>query len=430
MSNRPRAVITGIGGVTPIGFETSFWPALLIGQNGVGRISHFDPTDYDCQIAGEVKNFRLQDFLPITIPISIKDERRMDPVNRMALAAAIMALKDADLKFPFTEQESLGTGVIVGTVIGGMTTYEKEHKVFLQKGARKVSPVLIPMFTSNMTSGTIANHIMATGPNFSPNSACATGTHAIGIGYQQFLLNIFRPENTRIKRMIVGGAEAPITPLAIAAFTRMGALTTSWNHEPERASRPFDKDRNGLVMSEGAVILVLEDLEEARVRNAKIYCEVAGYAATADAYHLTAPHPKGRGARDCMRLALEDARINPEDVDYINVHGCSTPRGDKIETFAIKEVFREHAYKVPVSSSKSITGHLFAAGGPLGIAAAAFSIYNGTIHPTINYETPDPDCDLDYVPNVARKVEIEYAMTNSFGFGGQNAVIILKKYHE
>ena len=410
-----RVVITGMGVLSPVGNDLdSFWKAIIEGNSGIDHITQFDTTGYPVNIAGEVKDFNPEDF------IDKKEARRIDRFVQFALAATKMALKDAD--FTIDESNAERVGVYIGSGIGGLKTIEEQHKVLLERGPKRITPFFIPMLISNMAAGQVSIMTGAKGPNSAPVSACATGTHAMGDSF----LMIQRGDADVV---ISGGTEATITPLAVAGFSAMRALSTR-NDDPKKASRPFDKDRNGFVMGEGADILILESLEHALKRGAHIYAEIIGYGATGDAYHLTAPAPEGEGAARAMKMAINRAKINPEEVDYINAHGTSTELNDKFETLAIKSAFGEHAYKLAVSSTKSVTGHLLGAAGAVEGIAIALSLKNGIIPPTINYQTEDPDCDLDYVPNEARKKDIKIALSNSLGFGGHNATIIMKKYDE
>ena len=409
-----RVVVTGLGAVTPIGTGVEkFWKNLVNGVSGIDRIASFDPDEFKLtvKIAGEVKDFD---------PLNFMDKKEASRVSRFiqfALGAAEEAIKDSGIKE--ADYDPLRIGVIIGTGIGGLMDIEREHSVLLSKGARRVSPFFIPYGISNMASGIVAIKHGFKGPNYCVVSACATGNHSIGDAFRLI-------QAGDIDAAIVGGTEAAITPLGVAGFAVMRALSTR-NDEPQKASRPFDKDRDGFVMGEGAGILVLEEYEKAKARGAKIYAELVGYAATDDAFHITAPHECGEGAYECMRLALEDAGIKPEEVDYINAHGTSTPLNDKVETMAIKQLFGEHAYKLKVSSNKSMIGHLLGAAGAVEAVASVKTIETGIIPPTINLENPDPECDLDYVPNGAVKSDVKVVLSNSFGFGGTNACLVFKK---
>lgn len=411
---RRRVVITGMGVITPIGNTIEqFWHNLINGVSGIGRITSFDTTEYTTHIAGEVRDFDPEKY------IDKKEAKRMDRFAQFAVAATKMALEQARLDIRSTNPERVG--VYIGSGIGGLATLEENYKTLLEKGPRRVSPFLIPMMIANMGSGIVSITFGAKGPNSSPISACATGTHAVGDATE-----IIRRGKADV--MIAGGSEATIRPLALAGFGNMKALSTR-NDEPTKASRPFDRDRDGFVMSEGAGILILEELEHAKRRGAKIFAEVAGYGMSGDAYHLTAPAPEGEGAARAMMEAILDAGLKPEDVDYINAHGTSTDYNDKFETLAIKRVFGDHAYRLAVSSTKSMTGHMLGAAGGVEAIATALTIAEGIIPPTINYENPDPDCDLDYVPNVARRAKVDVAISNSLGFGGHNASILLRRYN-
>jgi len=402
-----------MGMVTPLGtgVEKS-WNSLIQGKSGVGRITKFDSTGFDTQIAAEVKDFAPENF------IDKKEARRMDIFIQYAMAAAIMAMEDAQLKI--TPENAERVGVVVGAGLGGLSTIESFHKVLLEKGPGRISPFFIPMLIVNEAPGQISMRFGAKGPNSSVVTACATGNHNIGDAWKII-------QRGDADAILAGGVESTITPLAVSGFNAMKALSTR-NSEPERASRPFDKDRDGFVMGEGSGIILLEEMEQALKRGAKIYAEIVGYGLTGDAYHITAPAPDGEGAARCMAMAIRDAGIRPEEVDYINAHGTSTDYNDLYETIAIKTVFKEHARKVPISSTKSMTGHLLGGAGGVESIFTILTITRGVIPPTINYETPDPNCDLDYVPNVARQAEVRVALSNSFGFGGTNAVLIFRKF--
>lgn len=411
---KKRIVITGFGVISPLGFtKEEFWDNLLHGRSGVSRITRFDTSNFACKIAGEVKNFNPENYIK-----DKKQIRRMDRFTQFALAAAQEAV--ADSKINFDKKNSHRVGVIIGTGIGGLSTLEEQHRLLLEKGPSRISPFLIPMFITDIASGEIAIHYQLTGPNYAVSSACASSAHALGDS-----LRLLRYGDA--DAMITGGTEAGTTPLGLAGFSNMRALSLR-NDEPEKASRPFDKERDGFVMAEGAGILILETLEHASARGAKIYAELAGYGATDDAYHITAPEPNATSATRAMQIAIEDAGISPEEIDYINAHGTSTQLNDKIETLAIKKVFGKKAYQIPISSTKSMTGHLLGASGAVELIATILSMEKDYIHPTINLENPDPECDLDYVPNQARKKEINCALSNSLGFGGHNAVLIVKRY--
>jgi 3-oxoacyl-[acyl-carrier-protein] synthase II len=412
---KKRVVITGLGVISPIGNDLeTFWTHLVQGKSGVGPITRFDTTDYPVKIAAEVK-----DFDPLN-HIDKKEARRMDRFVQFAVSAAKMALAHADLQID--KVDATRVGVYIGSGIGGLGTLEEQHKVLLQRGPRRISPFFIPMMIANMASGQVSIHTGAKGPNSAAISACATGTHCIGDAFK-----ILQRGDADV--MIAGGTEATILPMAFAGFSSMGALSTR-NDEPEKASRPFDRDRDGFVMGEGAGILVMETLDHAMKRGARIIAEVAGYGMTADAYHLTSPSPEGEGAARAMLMAIQDAGLSPEDIDYINAHGTSTELNDKYETMAIKSVFGEHARKLAISSNKSMIGHLLGAAGGVEAVATAMTIKEGIIPPTINHENPDPECDLDYVPNEARKARVRTALSNSLGFGGHNAAILLKAWED
>ena len=408
-----RVVITGIGAVTPIGVgKDAFWNALIEGKSGVGPITRFDVSEYTTKIAGEVSDFVVTDF------IDKKEAKRMDRSTQYAVAASKLAIDDAKLDLEAEDRERIG--VIIGTGIGGMEALYDQYKVLFAKGPSRISPFLVPMMIGNMASGMTSIQFGLQGPSSCVVTACATGTNSIGDAARAIKYG-------DADVMLAGGTEAPISPAALAGFGSMKALSTR-NDEPKRASRPFDKDRDGFVMGEGAGVIVLESLEHALARGAHIYAELAGYAYNSDAYHITAPAPGGVMAAKAMRQALKDGGIEPNEVDYINAHGTSTGLNDKNETMAIKEVFGEHAYELAVSSIKSMTGHLLGAAGGVECIAAAMAIDQGIIPPTINYETPDEGLDLNYVPNVAEKREVRVALSNSLGFGGHNATLALKKY--
>jgi len=408
-----RVVVTGVGVVSPIGIGVDrFWKALVSGTSGVRRITTFDPTDHECQIAAEVK-----DFDPLQW-IEKKEVRKMDLFTQYAVAAAMMAVENSQLKV--TDERPDRIGVLVGTGMGGIPMLVEQHRILLEKGPGRVSPFFIPGIITNMASGRISMQVGAKGPNSCVSTACATGNHAIGDSFR-----IIQRGEADI--MLAGGTEAVIAPLCVAGFSSCKALSTR-NNEPERASRPFDKERDGFVMGEGAAVLIVEALDHALDRGATIYAEMIGYAMSADAYHVTAPAPGGEGAAQSMRGALRDAGLAPEAVDYINAHGTSTPYNDANETLAIKTVFGEHAYRLAVSSIKSMIGHTLGAAGAIEAGATVLSLTHGILPPTINYEYPDPDCDLDYVPNKAREVPIRVALNNSFGFGGTNATTAFRRY--
>ena len=412
MSTR-RVVVTGLGALTPLGNTTDeFWAALLQGRSGIGPITKFDTTGYPTRIAGEVKNFDPLKY------VDRKDARRLDPYLHYAMACSCMAVDDAGLDTNTVDGERFG--VLIGSGIGGITTLLDGEHARMEKGFDRVSPFVIPMLIVNMAAGLVSMRFGAKGPNSSVVTACATGNHALGDAHRII-------QRGEADVMIAGGAEAMIVPLTIAGFCAMKAMSTR-NDEPEKASRPFDADRDGFVCSEGAGILVLEALEHAVRRDARIYAEIVGYGMSGDAHHMTAPDPEGDGAARAMRGALRDAALAPTEVGYINAHGTSTPYNDKFETLAIKRVFGDHAARLAVSSTKSMTGHLLGAAGGIEAIASVLALHHGILPPTINYETPDPDCDLDYVPNQARKQDVDVALSNAFGFGGTNATLAFRKY--
>ena len=408
-----RVVVTGMGVMTPIGNNPDeFWNALAAGRSGISRITAFDPSEFASQIAGEIKDFDPAQYL------DRKQAKRMDRFCQLGVVAAKQALEDSGLDLE--REDSTRIGVYASSGIGGLSTIEKQLQIMLEKGASRVSPLLVPMMIINLLPGQIAMIFGLKGPNLSIVTACATSNHSIGEA-------LWAIRNGMADIMVSGGAEASTTRLGLAGFCSMKALSTR-NDAPEKASRPFDKERDGFIMSEGAGMVVLEELEHARARGATIHGEIIGYGCSSDAYHLTAPAPGGEGAARCMKMALDDARVPLEDVDYINAHGTSTPLNDKFETMAIKTVFGDRADKVPVSSTKSMHGHLLGATGVVEAVACLLAMRNNLIPPTINYEVPDPECDLDYVPNQPREAEIKIALNNSFGFGGHNATLILKRF--
>ena len=407
-----RVVVTGVGVVSPLGTgNQKNWDALVAGKSGIDLISRFDVSDMPVKIAGEVKDFVAEDF------IDKKEIKKMDLFIQYSLAAAQFAVEDSGLVIDDTNAERVG--VLVGAGLGGLPTIEKYHTAFLEGGYKKISPFFIPMLIINLAPGHISMKYGAKGPNISSVSACATGTHSIGDAYQ-----IIRRGDA--DAMIAGGTESTVTPLGIGGFAVMKALSDR-NDDPQGASRPFEKNRNGFVMGEGAGIVILEEYDAAKKRGAKIYAEVVGYGLTGDAYHLTAPAPGGEGAARCMRMAIKNAGINPDDVTYINAHGTSTPMNDLYETMAIKTVFGDHTKKLMVSSTKSMTGHALGAAGGIEAVFTLMAMEKGVVPPTINYNEPDPECNLDYVPNTARDARIQYALSNNFGFGGTNATILFKK---
>ncbi|AKL95509.1 3-oxoacyl-[acyl-carrier-protein] synthase FabF [Clostridium aceticum] len=409
-----RVVVTGLGCITPIGKgKEEFWKALTAGVSGIDYITKFDTTDHPTKIAAEVKDFQPEDY------IDKKEARKMDRFTQFAIAASQLAVQDAQLNIEEIESERFG--VILGSGIGGIETFEEQNLKFLDKGVKRISPFFIPMMITNIGSGQVSMFFNARGPNSTVVTACASSTNAVGEAFRVI-------ERGDADIMITGGTEASITPLAMGGFCSLRAMST-FNEDPKKASRPFDLNRDGFVMGEGSGMLILEDLEHAIKRGARIYAEIVGYGMSADAYHITAPDPEGKGAARAMENALKDGNIPYNEVDYINAHGTSTPYNDKFETIAIKKVFKEHAKEMCVSSTKSMTGHLLGGAGGVEGMACVLAIYHSIVPPTINYETPDEDCDLDYVPNVAREKEVNYALSNSFGFGGHNATIAFKKYH-
>jgi 3-oxoacyl-[acyl-carrier-protein] synthase II len=408
-----RVVVTGMGMVSPLGTGVEKnWKAVCEGVSGIGPLTKFDVSDFPTRIGGEVKDFKAEEF------VDKQQLRRLDIFIHFALASARMAFDDAKLKIDPSDGHR--AGCITGSGLGGLTMLEQYHKVLLERGPSRVSPFFIPGIIANMAPGMIAIEFGVKGPNLSVETACAASSHAIGEAFRYIREGI-----TDV--MVTGGAEAVITPLALGGFCSMRALSTR-NSEPEKASRPFEMNRDGFVMGEGSGIIILEELSRALQRNAPIYAEMVGYGSSADAYHISAPEPEGLGAITCMKAALADAGIRPEDIDYINAHGTSTKLNDLSENKAIKAVFGEHAYKLAVSSTKSMTGHLLGGAGGVEAIYTVLALKHGILPPTINYETPDPECDLDYVPNVARKKAIRYALSNSFGFGGTNASLIFKAY--
>ena len=408
-----RVVVTGLGVVTPLGNDlNSFWQNLIAGQCGIDKITAFDATAFATQIAGEVKNFDLTPAFP-----SPKEIRRTDRYTQFGVYAAWSALKDSRLDLATENCDEIG--VFLGSGIGGLQTTSEQLKVLLERGPGRLSPFMIPMLISNMASGVVSMYFNLRGPNFATCSACATANHAIGEAWRTIKMG-------DAQVMLAGGAEATVVPIGIGGFCAMRAMSTR-NDDPKRSSRPFDKDRDGFVMGEGSGVIVLEELEHAKKRGAQIYCEIAGYGNTADAHHLTAPSPGGEGAARCMKMALRSGGLNLTDVNYINAHGTSTPQGDICETQAIKSVFGDYARKLVVSSTKGATGHMLGAAGAVEMAACALAIKHGIVPPTINLQNPDPECDLDYVPNAAREMPVNVIVNNSFGFGGHNSTIAAKK---
>jgi len=416
-NNQRRVVVTGLGVISPIGNSVDrFWRELLAGTCGIDRITRFDPSRFAVHIAAEVKDFNVEDYADY---IDRKEARRMDWFILIAVAATAQAMKQSGLKIDDANRD--GVGVLIGSGIGGLVTMQESFRTLFEKGPMRVSPFTGPYMIPNMAGGQVAITFGVMGPNFTVSSACATGTNAMGEAYE-----IIKRGDAEV--MITGGVESQLTEFGLAAFHRTTAMATAFNDDPKRASRPFDAKRDGFVFGEGCGVIIFEELECARKRGAKILCEVAGYAANDDAFHISAPSEGGVGAAKAMRRALHKAGLTPDDVDYINAHGTSTLLNDAAETQAIKTVFGERAYKIPISSTKSMVGHLLGAAGAVEAIATIKTIETGWIHPTINYEYPDPVCDLDYVPNKARQANVRVAMSNSFGFGGHNAIIIFKKY--
>ncbi|MGR3763536.1 beta-ketoacyl-ACP synthase II [Rossellomorea sp. NS-SX7] len=410
--NNKRVVITGLGAVTPLGnnVETT-WNGILEGKTGIGPLTRLNADEYPAKVAAELKDFDIEEY------VERKEARKMDRFTHYAVAASMMAVKDS--KLDITDENAHRVGVWIGSGIGGMETFENQYETFQKRGYRRVSPFFVPMIIPDMATGQVSIMLGAKGVNSCTVTACATGTNSIGDAFK-----VIQRGDADV--MISGGAEAPITKMSVAGFCANTALST--NTDPEKASRPFDANRDGFVMGEGAGVVVLEELEHALKRGATIYAEVAGYGSTGDAYHITAPAPAGEGGARAMRMALEDGGVRPEELDYINAHGTSTPYNDKYETMAVKEVFGEHAYKLAMSSTKSMTGHLLGAAGGVEAIFTVLAMKDSILPPTINLDTPDADCDLDYVANEARKREVNVAMSNSLGFGGHNATLVFKKY--
>lgn len=408
-----RVVITGLGPITPIGTgKENYWDSLIKGKSGVSHITNFDTTGYASTIGAEVIGFHPEEYM------DKKEAKRMDKFAQFAVAATKLAIEDGNLDLDSIDKRRVG--VVLGSGVGGIETLESEHTKLMEKGPRRVSPFFIPMMISNMGPAQITMTYGFKGPSFTVTTACASGNHAIGESFRLI-------QNGAADLIITGGSEAAVSPISVAGFCSMKALSTN-NDKPESASRPFDKNRDGFVIGEGAGIIILEELEHALNRNAHIYGEIIGYGATSDAYHITAPDPEAEGAVEAMRLAIEDAGVSYKAVDYINAHGTSTYYNDKLETLAIKKLFKEHAYELSISSTKSMTGHLLGAAGGIEAIATVLAIEKGIIPPTINYKTPDPECDLNYTPNESKEVEVNYALSNSLGFGGHNAAILFKKY--
>jgi 3-oxoacyl-[acyl-carrier-protein] synthase II len=411
--DRKRVVITGIGMVSPLGIgNEATWEGLVAGRSGIGPITRFDASEYAARIAGEVKGFEPEKW------IEKKEVKKSDLFIQYAIAATDFATEDSGFKIDDRNAER--AGVIIGSGIGGLPLIEEMHRKLIERGPSRISPFFIPGLIVNLAAGQVSIRLGAKGPNSAPATACATGAHAIGDAFKII-------QRGDADAMIAGGAEAVVTPLAVGGFAAMRALSTR-NEEPERASRPWDAERDGFVMAEGAGIVILEERDAAIARGAKIYCEVVGYGMTSDAYHITAPSEDGSGMSRVMQVAMRDGGVEPGQIDYINAHGTSTPPGDKAETMAVKTVFGEHAYKLAISSTKSMTGHLLGAAGGLEAAICAKAMIEGVLPPTINYENPDPECDLDYVPNELRRKEINFALSNSFGFGGTNACLVFARH--
>ncbi|OIO39355.1 MAG: beta-ketoacyl-[acyl-carrier-protein] synthase II [Candidatus Omnitrophica bacterium CG07_land_8_20_14_0_80_50_8] len=409
----PRVVVTGVGTVSPIGNNASdFWHSLITGKSGVDKIKAFDPSRFGCQIAAEVKHYDPKASIPL------KESRRMEQFSQFAVTAAKEAFKDSGIDM--NKENPFEVGVVVGSGMGSLRIIEETHSVYLAKGPDKFSPFMIPLLIINMAAGWISILLGLKGPNLAVVTACASGTHAIGEAYRMI-------QHGQAKVMIAGGTESCITPLGIGGFCALKALSKR-NDDPKSASRPFDKERDGFVMGEGAGLVVLEELEHAKARKAHLYGELAGYGLNGDAYHMTAPRPDGEGAAYCMKQAINDARMRPEDITYINAHGTSTELNDKVETLAIKTLFKDYAKKVQISSTKSMTGHTLGAAGGIEFVVCCLSLKHQTLHPTINQTHPDPECDLDYIPNTARKTSVEACLSNSLGFGGHNASILVKRF--
>ena len=413
-SKQQRVVVTGLGAVTCYGLGVdAFWQGLLSGQSGIDKVTAFDTTDYPSKVGSEVKDFNAGEFM------DSKEAKRNDRYTQFAVASSKLALQDSGIDLAKIDAERFG--VLVGSGIGGMMTIETQSRRLFEKGPRKVSPFMIPSLIANIASGVVAIEVGARGPNYGIVSACASGTHSIGESFRML-------RDNKADVMIAGGSEAAITELGYAGFCSMKAMSTNFNDMPKKASRPFDKDRDGFIMGEGSGVLIMETLEHAKARGANIYCEIAGYSATCDAYHITSPDPQGKALSYAISAAIQEAGIRTEEVSYINAHGTSTAYNDKFETLAIKKALGEHARKIPVSSTKSMTGHLLGAAGGIESIVCTLSIRDGKVPPTINYETPDPDCDLDYVPNEVREVDVNVAICNNLGFGGQNAVLLFRKF--
>lgn len=413
MVSRRRVAVTGLGIVSPVGSAThKAWENIVAGNSGISRIDAFDASEFSVQIAGQTRDFNADDYL------SKKDQRKMDPFIHFGIGAGVQAAEDSG--FEVTEENADRIGVAIGSGIGGLPGIEKSNEAFLESGPRKISPFFVPSNIINMVSGNLSIMRGYRGPNISIVSACSTGTHNIGDAARMIAYG-------DVDIMVAGGAEMATCPLGVGGFAAARALCASHNEEPETASRPFDLDRDGFVLGDGAGVLILEEFEHAKARSAKIYCELVGYGTNSDAYHMTSPAKGGLGASKCMQNALQDAELDPADVDYINAHGTSTPAGDIAETEAIKTTFGDHARKLAISSTKSMTGHLLGAAGGVEALFTILAVHHGVLPPTINYDTPDPECDLDYVPNEARPSQVDIALSNSFGFGGTNATVVFKK---
>ncbi|MEW6026885.1 MAG: beta-ketoacyl-ACP synthase II [Planctomycetota bacterium] len=411
--HKRRVVITGLGGITALGHNAEdTWKALLAGKSGAAKITAFDTTGFDVNFAHEVKNFKVEDYLPAP------QAKRLDRFAQFGLVSAIQAVKDSGIDF--SREDLPRIGCIIGSGIGGFTEFEEQHSRLIQKGPSRVSPFTIPKVMMNSAAGQVAIHFGLKGPNFAVASACAASNHALGLAFKTIQMGM-------ADVIVAGGAEAAITGLGMSGFASLKALSTR-NDAPEKASRPFEKNRDGFVMGEGSGVFIFEELERAKARGAKIYAEMLGFGMNDDGYHITAPDPEGVGAMTTMKLALDDADIKPEQVSYINAHGTSTAYNDLTETKAIKKLFGEHARKLAISSTKSMIGHLLGGSGAAELLAVVMSIRDNMVHPTINYETPDPECDLDYVPNQSRKMEVNVVLSNSFGFGGHNATLCVGKY--
>lgn len=408
-----RVVITGLGVLSPVGLDAdTFWHSLCAGKSGIGPITKFDVSEFEAQIAGELKDFKSEDH------IGKKEARRLDEYVQFAVVATQSALDDSGLNLDAEDKERMG--VVIGSGVGGIRTFEREHTNLLKKGPNRISPFFIPMMIADMAPGYVSIVHGLKGPNYTTVSACSSGAHAIGDAFRIL-------ERGDADVMISGGTESSICPMAVGGFSNMKALSLR-NDDPEGASRPFDSGRDGFVLGEGAGVIILETLEHAKQRGANIYAELVGYGATADAFHMVAPHENGEGAIRSMKLALKDADLRPDDIDYINAHGTSTPLGDKIESNAIKDTFGDYSYRMAVSSTKSMIGHLLGASGGVEFIATLLSVVHDKVHPTINHDTPDPDCDLNYIPNEAQEKTVRAAMTNSFGFGGHNVSLVIQKY--